>query len=288
MTLHCRIALSIVLATAGTGCGIFRGIPSHGGGKRFDEEQRVVAGAIRQTLADLDLTELRGKKVQLVIECIAQDGGGNVSFPGITGINGSAYSNWGTNNLVQVIPPPVPGQPNLINDNRNRGTGASTGFNYSPNINYGTHAFGTGADVTYFRAALEMKSRHAGLVLVNAEPDAVLYVLVDVLGTNRSQSNQILQTSDKLLASCETTYYAMDAKTGTLIFEARRTSANSSYSETRQFLVTAPLIERTIARSTPTSLPIDESAKPTTQPSTTAKRKDPVTSFITRMAGIAE
>jgi hypothetical protein len=288
MTFPRKTAFCLLGVLLISGCGIFRGIPSHGGGKRFDEEQRVVAGAVRQTLADLDLTELSGKKVQLVVECIAQDGGGNVTFPGVTGISASAYSNWGTNNLVQVIPPPVPGQPNLINDNRNRGTGASSAFNYNPNINYGTHAFGTGADVTYFRAALEMKARHAGLVLVNAEADAVLYVLVDVLGTNRSQSNQILQTNDRLVASCETTYYAMDAKSGGLIFEARRTSANSSYSETRQFLVTAPVIERSIARTTPTSLPIDEAVKPTTQPTHITKRKDPVSSFINRIAGVSE
>ena len=103
-----RTLLALILLTCATGCGVFRGIPTHGGGKRFDEEQRVVAGAIRQTLADLDLSELQSKKVAINLECIAQDGGGSVSFPGVNNINASAYSNWGTNSLVQVLPPSAP------------------------------------------------------------------------------------------------------------------------------------------------------------------------------------
>src|SRR5213595_1131977 len=88
----------------GSGCGVFRGIPSHGGGKRFDEEQRVVAGAIRQTLADLDVSELQGKKVQISLECISQDGGGNSSFPGLNAISGGLSGNIGTGNVVNIVP----------------------------------------------------------------------------------------------------------------------------------------------------------------------------------------
>src|SRR3954469_20617955 len=91
------------------GCGDFRGIPSHGGGKRFDEEQRVVAGAIRQTLADMEFKELAGKKVQINVEAIATDGGGNVVFPGINGISAGINGNIGNGDLVQVVPPAVQG-----------------------------------------------------------------------------------------------------------------------------------------------------------------------------------
>src|SRR3954452_15661818 len=100
------VSLAVVVFTCAVagGCGDFRGIPSHGGGKRFDEEQRVVAGAIRQTLADFDLRELAGKKVQISIECIANDGGGVVTFPGIQSIGASANGNIGSGNLVQIVP----------------------------------------------------------------------------------------------------------------------------------------------------------------------------------------
>ena len=36
----CAMLLCALLSAGG--CGVFRGIPTHGGGKRFDEEQRVV------------------------------------------------------------------------------------------------------------------------------------------------------------------------------------------------------------------------------------------------------
>src|SRR3954454_24167944 len=96
------IALAISIAPALLcGCGEFRGIPSHGGGKRFDEEQRVVAGTIRQTLADIDLAELAGKRVQVVMESIATDGGGNVSFPGVNSIGAGVNGNIGSGDWVQ-------------------------------------------------------------------------------------------------------------------------------------------------------------------------------------------
>src|SRR5437867_3315932 len=73
-----RFSLCLCLSMF-AGCGAWRGIPTHGGGKRFDEEQRIVAGAIRRTLADMELTELSGKKVAISMECISQDGGGVIS-----------------------------------------------------------------------------------------------------------------------------------------------------------------------------------------------------------------
>src|SRR3954471_3293460 len=101
----------LACALAAGGCGDFRGIPSHGGGKRFDEEQRVVAGAIRQTLADLDLRELKGKKVQSDLECIANAAGGVVAFPGVQSVGASANANIGSGNLVQIVPAATPGGP---------------------------------------------------------------------------------------------------------------------------------------------------------------------------------
>src|SRR5437773_1009115 len=104
MRLVSLIVHSLSLCALLTGCGDFRGIPSHGGGKRFDEEQRVVAGTIRQTLADMDLHELTGKKVQIAVESISQDGGAMVSFPGVSAISAGISGNTGSGNLVQITP----------------------------------------------------------------------------------------------------------------------------------------------------------------------------------------
>jgi hypothetical protein len=256
-----------VLSAIVAGCGEFRGIPSHGGGKRFDEEQRVVAGAIRQTLADMDLQELSGKRVQIVMECIAADGGGNVVFPGVHSVSAGINGNIGEGDVVQVIPSNGGGG-QLRNDNSNNSFGGSTGLSYSPVTTYSASAMSSLPDVAYFRAALEMKARHVGLTLVAAEPEVVLYVLVDVLGTNRSQFNRFVVVSDQLAASCEATYYAQDPKTGGLLFEARRASSKSIYHETRYFGDKSAHISRQLNRTLPTRLPIDEPEKPTTRPIT--------------------
>jgi hypothetical protein len=78
-----RIVISTVLVFAilgsQTGCGTMTGIPSHGGGKRFAIEQRLVSASIRSTLMDIDVTSLRGQKVAIVFDLISDEGGGSLS-----------------------------------------------------------------------------------------------------------------------------------------------------------------------------------------------------------------
>ena len=75
---------SIALATAiactitMTGCGTMTGIPSHGGGKRFAIEQRLVDASIRSALKSIDVTPLKGKRVGIVFDIIADEGGGTL------------------------------------------------------------------------------------------------------------------------------------------------------------------------------------------------------------------
>lgn len=278
-----RLSIPLFALLTLTGCGVFRGIPSHGGGKRFDEEQRVVAGAIRQTVADMDLVELRGKKVAISLECISQDGGGNVVFPGISSINGNVGGNVGSNDFVQIVPS-GDGTAKLKNNSDNNGMSGGIGVNYNAMTLLSSHAYSTMPDLQYLRAALEMKVRHAGLQLVNADPEFVLYVLVDVLGTNRSRTDNFFSNSDKLLASCEATYYAQDLKTGTLVFGARRASSCSMYRETRALGIKGAVVDRQTERVAPTPLPVDETAPPSTQP-VLARKKQWYEQMLTQMTG---
>jgi hypothetical protein len=278
----------LALSLAVGGCGVFRGIPTHGGGKRFDEEQRVVAGAIRRTLADMDFKELENRKVAVNLECISQDGGGSVSFPGISNIGAGLSGSYGTGNFVQINPA-TPGGPSVINDNSNSGGGGNMGINYQPMVCYTPTAMSSMPDLGYFKAALEMKARHANLRLTPVPTDAevVLYVLVDVLGTNRSHGDNIVTTTETLLASCECTYYAQDLKTGSLLFSARRASSEAVYREIRHFGSPAAIVDREIKETAPTPLPVDTPHKPTTTPVDTAvaKKKPWFDQFITRLAG---
>ena len=152
-----------------------------------------------------------------------------------------------------------------------------------------TPAMSSMPDLGYFKAALEMKARHANLKLAPppAEAEVALYVLVDVLGTNRSHGDNIVTSTETLLASCECTYYAQDLKTGSLLFSARRASSEAVYREIRHFGSADAIVDRTIRQTPPTPLPVDAPHKPATQPAdaTLAKKKPWFDQIITRLAG---
>jgi hypothetical protein len=272
----------LLLLSATSGCGEFRGIPTHGGGKRFDEEQRVVASAIRQSIADMDLEVLKGRRVQLTVDGLAQDGGGSVYFPGLNSVSAGISGNIGTGNLVQINQALAAG-PRLTNDNYNNNVGGNIGASYSPQTNYATHGMSSAADLQYLRATIEMKAVHAGLMLVAADPEIVLHVLVDVLGTNRSRTDLFVSNSETLEASCEATYYAQNARTGELVFEARRVSSESTYRETRAFGMKSPIIDRIIERTHPTPLPVHATPAPCTQPTVSVPRKGWFESMLTKI-----
>ena len=68
-----------LLVTSLTGCGTMTGIPSHGGGKRFAVEQRLVAASVRSTLMQIDVSPLKGKKVAIMFEMMQDEGGGTLN-----------------------------------------------------------------------------------------------------------------------------------------------------------------------------------------------------------------
>ena len=78
-------AMGLVLFLV-SGCSSFRGLPSHGGGKRFDEEQRVVASAVRRAAGRMDLSELRGLRVRVILVSIPTSGAGNVNWGGLQSV----------------------------------------------------------------------------------------------------------------------------------------------------------------------------------------------------------
>ncbi len=90
--LACALAATIGLS----GCGTLTGIPSHGGGKRFATEQRLVSASIRASLKDIDVSALRGKRAALVFDLVADEGGGNLAggrwTPGLLFSTGSVLS----------------------------------------------------------------------------------------------------------------------------------------------------------------------------------------------------
>jgi hypothetical protein len=236
-----------------TGCSHFRGIPSHGGGKRFDEEQRAMSGAIRRTISTMEILELKGKRTGLRISSIYTSGSGTTDWSGPQDV--TLMGNRTDEDRLQILKAP----PHAIQDqywNLDReyfgGSGRYRLFNSYRAANHRTEA-----DLQYFRAALEMKVRHDGLRVVTQKPEVILHVLVDVMGTNRSRRDFAIVANEDLVASCEVTYYAQEVKTGKLLFRARQTGAAARYREHRIFWVPHSMIRRSVRYSKPVYYDVD-------------------------------
>jgi len=61
------------------GCGTLIGIPSHGGGKRFATEQRLVSASARAAIKQIDVRPLQGHTAFVLYSVIADQGAGNLS-----------------------------------------------------------------------------------------------------------------------------------------------------------------------------------------------------------------
>ncbi len=69
------VAACLILSS----CGTLTGIPGHGGGKRFVEEQRLVSASIRGSLEAINISPLRGKRVAIIFSLISDEGSGNIA-----------------------------------------------------------------------------------------------------------------------------------------------------------------------------------------------------------------
>ncbi len=247
-----QFSILVSIALIASSCREFRAIPGHGGGKRFSEEQRAITKSIRAAVDDMNLMELKGKKVKIVLQSISHSGGGSTRLPGLTSFdmrktisssvsNSIANSLGGYTNLVdpkyllgkdETSTGPRTNNNNFSARDDNR-TGANDSFNhgyrYQPNATVNTHSVSTNSDLNYLNSVLQMKCHHEGVVLTNAG-DYFLYVIVDILGTNRSRNDLIAYTKDNLTGECELSYYVMNKK-GQIVFKLRNTGAKSTYGE---------------------------------------------------------
>jgi hypothetical protein len=248
-----RIASSATFISllAAAGCSQFRGIPSHGGGKRFEEEQRAVVGAIRRSVACMDLSALQGRRTALIVTQIFTSGSGTTNWPGPQNLNLYANTNPWYIDYVRRTTPIVTGGNETRESRDERRHLAYASLSSRLAGSYRTANQHTEGDIAYLRSALEMRARHLGLSIVHQKPEVILHVLVDVLGTNRSRRDYMLLTSDELLASCELTYYAQDVKTGKLLFTARQTGARARYHERRPLLLPISSVDRSICHAKP-------------------------------------
>jgi len=192
-------------------CTSFRGLPGHGGGKRFDEEQRMLSSSIKATIENMDLSLLRGKKVRLFIDAVETSGSGRHTWSGFRYLNPQLEvreSGAGSELSTQRYP---------------AGYNIDAGYSNNNNI--------TSKDIRYLEFMLKMHCRLEGIRLVNSGQELDLLVGVDVLGTNRSRDDHILLVRDHLGVSTEVTYCCIETKSGKILLERKSTGAKASYSE---------------------------------------------------------
>ncbi len=246
------VLLALACLVIASGCSYFRGIPSHGGGKRFEEEERAVAATIRRTIAGMDLGELEGKRTALAVNSIFTSGSGTTDWSGLTNVNVSGNRSIGESLLTQTTGgPAVSNVYGYENDSDSDNRAGTVSVGYRPNSSYRAANQNTEGDLNYFKAALEMKARLKGLSIVGQNPEVMLFVLVDVLGTNHSRRDFIFYANEQLLAACEVTYYAVEVKTGKVLFKARQASSAAKYSEGTFFFVPASTVSRSVCYRKP-------------------------------------
>jgi len=202
-------------------CYSFTGIPAHGGGKRFYEEQKLLASSVQNACEQLNTKALKNKKVHLSIVSLETSGGGQVTYPN----NGNIELEYGFNTRLQ-------NSENFSDSNRSTDlvVEPSGDIELNPTPQYRSFFNRTNEDVNYLVKAIEMKMEIDGIQLQSRESaDVVLNILVNALGTKSSTLSTPVKVNESLEASCDLTYYATDLQTSTVIVGKKRASSIARY-----------------------------------------------------------
>ena len=191
----------------------------------------------------MDFSELKGKKVSYVITTLSHDGGGWITNAGLTNVSGS-ISDFTTEYMT-----------NLRDNIRD---GWDSRLSYRPRPDFRPTVFRSSADINYFNAFLTLKMRMNGLHFMPRGGDATLFILVDILGTNLKTEDSLVAWTNKLKATCEFTYYAVDNKTGKMLYKPRSVSGVSEYVNHNSYFNIHNGTDFKMAAVKPTGFPLDE------------------------------
>jgi len=187
-------------------CSTFRPMPTHGGGKRFDEEQRLVSATIQHTSGRVDYSRIKRSKVSI-----------EVTAPETSGSLAERYD-WKENSKVTPTPPRFPGPQTL--------------FQYRVNPWLQNAPAVTSQDVQFLEKCLEANLRSRNYQVVSrGNADVHMVVLVDCLGTNQGRNDFALAFRDRLTVTCAITWYLIDARTQEVLVAAKSFVSQGTYEE---------------------------------------------------------
>ena len=168
-------------------CGTYTPFPSHGGGKRFAVEQMLVSAVSKKAITDLPIDVIKGKKVLLETSVVYDEGGG--------------FNNGGRPYLNEVIS-------GVYQDTKARATSTTT-TTLGASVSRGDRSYIkdlslNNSDSRHFSNLL-LTSLIRNNVLVNptqseGEPEYMIEVIVDILGTVRSKTDWAITNSENLKA----------------------------------------------------------------------------------------
>ena len=187
-------------------CSVFRPMPTHGGGKRFDEEQRLVSATVQHTAGRIEYSRLRRSKVALEVASLETSGGLQDRYDS-------------TGNKARVTTQsPYPGFQKL--------------FDYRMNPWLQSNTTVTNQDVLFLEKCLESQLRSRNYQVVGRDTaDIHMIVLVDCLGTNHSRKDLAVAFRDQLAVTCAITWYVIDARTQEVLVPARSLVSHGTYEE---------------------------------------------------------
>ena len=260
-----RISLVGLVALAASltmlcGCGTVRGIPFHGGGKRFFIEQELVAATARATAKDINVAPLKGQKCALYVISMGDQGSGSLigGRYAIDALIRGSYDNSAsvitesdfpilpstattttTDGVGALLSTAVTNSTAPINapsrtKQETRGPGFSTGGGARLNWpgDYRAEAFINPKDALFLNAVINEALALKGVLVVPPQAaDVDVYVTVDAFGTCRDRTEFLVYNAETLTAKTGMSMCAFDRRNGKLLLPPTTSVFEAVYKE---------------------------------------------------------
>lgn len=256
----------ITISLCLVGCGSLTGIPGHGGGKRFAVEQELIAATSRATIKQLDLSSIKGKKVNIFINAIGDTGVGNLlggRFSLVSQLRG---------NYIQTAPVTEKStyQPYSLTTKSSSRSSTTTGGEKSSSstsststtdklietpsltesqqegsgsdLQLGVEYKGLGAyqnsdrisanDLQYLFGLIQTYFFLKDVIVVPpSEAEVDVYVIIDVFGTIRTRTDWFIANNEILQAKTSLEVLAINHQSGKLIMPPQSVFSSAEYNE---------------------------------------------------------
>lgn len=249
------LVMFVVTICLSEGCGRFRGITTHGGGKRFYIEQELIAATARATAKDIDIAPLIGKRCALYVVLMGDEGSGNIAggrYALDAIIKGSyqvsptqrtrseypVYDSLATvRDSAGALTQTTDTTGNVLNapgksDTQTRGGSQnySGGATLSWPGTYQAAAFINPRDAQFLNAVIHEALTLKGVLIVPPQQaDIDIYVTVDAFGTCHDRFEYLITNKEVLTAKTALSICAFDRRDGSVVLPPTTSAFEAEY-----------------------------------------------------------